>query len=237
VFGEGEAIPTTTALAGAVPLPDVTAPAGPLYSSTTTAVQRREIPLRNVPPADDPVVRPTTSVPPGNPSSSPAAGQLQSGSAAAASTEPPPPPCVAAEFKLTVSLEKSSYAPGETVKGSHTLEKRSAGTCLWPEWLVDFRILDGAGKDVVEAARTYGNGHSFEQPPPRCEGRPCAPWTVGPGTVVTGHFEWESCVRSWPIVQPDGACSPFPPGTYTVIANWTGRESGPPGRTTFQLAG
>lgn len=233
-FGEGDAIPTTTALAGAEPLPEVTAPSGPLFSSTTTAVPRRESSVRRVPPADDPVVRPTTAAPSGN-SSSPAQGQLQSSGAASASTESAPAPCVAADFRLTLSVDKSAYGPGETVEGSSTLEKRADGRCLWPAWAVEFRILDGAGRDVFEAARSYGGGSSFEQPPPRCESGPCGPPTVGPGTVLTGHFRWESCTNPWPIVAKDEACVPFPPGTYTVVADWTGPEGGPPARKTFDI--
>lgn len=163
-------------------------------------------------PGDDPVVRPPppTIAPSGN-SSSPVLTEP------AATTEPPastePAPCASSEARVTVSTEKAGYVPGETVRGSSTLENRSAGACLLPTRGF-FTVLNAAGKDVGNFA--YTADFRF---PVRAE----------PGKTFTSTFTWD---------QKDCAASPcvqVPPGTYTVVAGWT--ESGPyTGSTTFQIA-
>jgi hypothetical protein len=72
---------------------------------------------------------------------------------------------------------------------------------------------------------------------------PCLPdgcrQPVKQGRLYTYTFTWEArdCTPPpGPVVPAPGTpCPPFPPGTYTVIAEWTGRGAGPSARTTFQF--
>jgi hypothetical protein len=163
----------------------------------------------SVPPGDDPVVRSTTTVPPAGNSSSPILPPNQS------TPGTPPadaPPCPASEVAVTVSTERSTYAPGEMVRGSSTIENRSATACLLPTRGF-FKVLNAAGKDVGNFA--YTADFRF---PVRAE----------PGKTFTSSFTWDQRDCSGP------ACAQVPSGPYTVVAEWT--ESGPyAGRTTFRV--
>ena len=209
--GEGYALPTTTVLAGAVALPEVTAPGGPLYSTTTTEVHRRVASINGVPSNDDPVVR---STPPTT-----AAGAVQS------SPVMPVPPsttvpagddalsaCPTGDVKVTVTVDRSSYAPGDTVRWSSTLENRSATTCL-VSGRAFFHVEDGAGRTVGSFAYTANY---------------MLPVKAEPGKTITNTASWDQRDCSGP------ACTPVSPGTYEVVAEWT--EGGPwVGRGSFQI--
>jgi hypothetical protein len=111
-----------------------------------------------------------------------------------------------------VATAKSIYSPGEVVQGSSTLENRGAVACLLPTRAF-FRILNAAGKDVGSFAYTM----EFR-----------IPVRAEPGKTFTSSFTWDQRDCSGP------ACTQVPPGTYTVVADWS--ESGPhTGRSTFQL--
>ena len=164
----------------------------------------------SLPGADDPVVRPapSTTSPSGN-TSSPALPPTPT-SAPPASTAP----CAASEARVTVSTEKAAYRPGETIRGSSTLENRSAGACLLPTRGF-FKVLNAGGEVVGNFA--YTADFRF-------------PVTAEPGKTFTSTFTWEQkdCSGS--------ACVQVPPGAYTAVADWT--ESGPySGSTTFQITG
>ena len=165
------------------------------------------------PPGDDPLVRPPTptTIPSGN-SSSPALTVPAATTVPPASTEPAPAPCASSEVRVTVATEKAGYGPGEAVRGSSTLENRSTGACLLPTRGF-FKVLNAAGKDVGNFA--YTADFRF---PVRAE----------PGKTFTSTFTWDQrdCTGS--------ACVQVPPGTYTVVADWT--ESGPyTASTTLQV--
>ena len=111
-----------------------------------------------------------------------------------------------------MSTEKAAYRPGETVRGASTLENRSAEACLLPTR--GFFKVSNAGGEVVG---TFAYTADFR-----------FPVTAEPGKTFTSTFSWEQldCAGS--------ACVQVPPGTYTVVADWT--ESGPyTGSTTFQI--
>lgn len=163
----------------------------------------------SIPPSDDPVVRPTTTVAATGNTSSPVLPPNQSTPGA---TPGDSAPCPASEVAVTVSTEKRTYGPGAVVRGSSTLENRSATACLLPTRAF-VRIVDSAGKDVSGFAYTM----EFRYPV-RAE----------PGKTFSSSFTWDQRDCSGP------ACTQVPPGTYTVVADWS--ESGPyAGRSTFQV--
>jgi hypothetical protein len=213
-------------------------------TTTTTQPQLRVEPVhdRTQPPtggsgsaarADDAVVQPapTTTVPSNNaltatPSTSPTT------TVPPAATQPPAAPCVAKEFVLSVGIDKRSYGPGETISGSSTLAKMSDGTCQWPDWWVEIKILNDAGKDVMASGQSLRSSTENHAEP----GEPGAPYTAKNGPVLVFTFDWANCALSSAIVPADPqACLPFPPGTYTAVAEWVGPGSGPSARMPFQL--
>ena len=195
------------------------------------------------PPADEPVVgRSTaTTIAPSGSTGSPSQDGTLSASTSSASPGPAPAPCVADEFRLTVTMEKSAFGPGERVEGSSVLEKRSPGTCLLPNWSIQASLLNGAGMDVSPKARGYGLSSTFNQA--KDSDGPCGEncrGAVEPGAVFTHTFYWEpiDCTNVPPVrpVPPDDShCVPFPPGTYQVFADWSGPGSGPPASATFTI--
>ena len=215
VTADGEAIPTTTALAGADALPEVTAPSGPLYSTTTTEVHRRVSSINGVPSNDDPVVRAT----PPTTSTAAAAGGSQSSPVMPVPPSTTVPPgdaalaaCPTGDVKVTVTVDKSSYAQRTTVGWSSTLENRSATTCL-VSGRAFFHVEDGAGKTVGSFAYTANY---------------MLPVKAEPGKTITNTATWDQQDCSGPT------CTQVPPGTYVVVAEWT--EGGPwVGRGSFQI--
>ena len=187
---------------GAVP-PEATA------TTAADSLSVTRVHLRTSPPMpDDPAVRPPVADPSGS-TSSPVLPPPQSTTVA---PNPALTPCPASEVKVTVATDRSTYATGQRVQGSSTLENRSASACLLPTRAF-FRVVNGAGKDVGNFAYTA----DFRLPV-RAE----------PGKTITSTFTWDQkdCTGS--------ACVQVPPGTYTVTAGWT--ESGPyAGTTTFQI--
>ena len=222
VTGEvsGPPIPGT-AVEGAVPpagatTEDTSQPSGGLSAAPTGEEQRRgaaidgsEMPPRSpasLPSADDPVVRSAPATPSGASSGEGPPTTVPTGNDSVAA-------CPAAEVGVIVTTEKSTYAAGETVRGSSTLENRSSTTCLLPTRAF-FRILDAAGGTVGSFAYTM-------------ELR--MPVKAAPGKTFTSTFTWDqkNCSGS--------SCAQVPPGTYEVVADWN--ESGPySGRASFQIA-
>ena len=221
VMGSDDVAPTTTAL---VPSPAVP-PAGPSFSTTTIEVHRRGASVESVPVRDEPVVR---AAPPLTPTTAGerngAAQGTLSGAANSAGAAPPastavpttaasPPPCPASEVRVTVTLEKSAYAPGETVRWSSTLENRSASTCL-VSGRAFFHVENGSGTTVGSFPYTA----NYMLPVP-----------AEPGKTITNTGSWDQrdCSAS-PCVQ-------VPAGPYVVVAEWT--EGGPyVGRGSFQIS-
>ncbi len=181
-------------------------------------------PTTSVPPADDPVVRPPAGT---------TATTARSGSMATADTTIPPAnapvtACTAADIRVAATTEKTSYAPGETVRGSSTLENRSASTCLVSTW-ISVEILNPTGQDVFHSSS--GNGYASDLR--TSDGG--LPVKAEPGTVFTGTFHWVAGNCAVPAPTAGSECAGrFPPGTYTAVVRW-GNSGGPTGRTTFQL--
>ncbi len=216
-------------------------PTLPIAPATTTTV--KPAPSAAVTSlTDDPVVRPapTTTVPSGN-------GITTLQGAVPTTTIAPEPalaPCVASEFKVTVSMEQTTYKPGETVSSTSVLEKLSPGRCLLPSWSMEVSFLNSAGKDVAQSARTrnsYSSDDQYQKWYEGCAEHPCQRW-VERGAVFTQKLGWETVdcttVPTGPIVPPpgDSNCKPFPAGTYTVLAHWSGPGTGPSASETVKLS-
>lgn len=234
-----------------VPPPPAPAADVPATTSTTTIAPGRSgagtvSPPPTIPPSDDLVVRSTATTAPLPPLGTGSGG---GGSLAAATplgaTEPAPAPCAATEFNLTISLEKKVYGQREPVSVSSTLEKRSPGTCLLPpDWWVGITLLNSAGSDLTQDAGSTSSSSTADQYKKWVD--PCRPEDcrrpVDAGPVFTNTYSWEMIdCRNYPAgpvipVPPDGShCIPFPPGTYTVVAAWSGTGAGSPARATFQI--
>jgi hypothetical protein len=171
-------------------------------------------------PGDAPVVRTPATTPSGNSSSDPDAP------VSSAPVSPPPPGaappttapgaanCPSSEVRVTVTTDRSTYAPGETVRGSTTIENRSGSACLLPTRGF-VRITNAAGKDVSGLA--YTMEYRF-------------PVLAEPGKTFTTPFTWDQRDCS------GGSCVQVPAGTYNVAADWT--EGGQYfGRGSFTIGG
>lgn len=228
VLGGSEVVaPTLPAegAAGGAP-PQRIAPAGPELSTGNTAEVHRRIDAINGSSSpqttvttrvvDDPVIR---SAPATGPSSGGTGGNTSSAASSGGTTasslpqvDPALAACPAAEVRVTVSTEKGTYAPGETVRFSSTLENRSATTCL-VSGRAFFSVENGAGRTVSSFAYTANY---------------MLPVKAEPGQTFTNTGTWDQrdCTGS--------ACVQVPAGTYVVVAGWT--EGGPyTGRGSFQI--
>lgn len=194
-------------------------------TTSTPTLTPTTAPTTTVPSIDDPVVRPPAGT---------TATTGRSGSTATADTTIPPADvplvaCPATDIRVAASTEKASYAPGETVRGSATIENRSTSTCLLPtfSWV---EILNTAGEDVFQSSS--GNGYAAD---PRGAGGPSV--KAEPGAIFTATFHWVAGNCAVPAATSGSECpGRFPPGTYTAVVHW-GDYGGPIARTTFQLSG
>ena len=218
------ALPAEAAAGDATP--ERIAPAGPPLSTTIPAEVHRRVQAidGSSPPrttettrvVDDPVVRsPGTGTASGGGVGT--ANSASSGGAAAApsgptQSDPALAACPAADVRVTVSTDKATYAPGDTVRFSSTLENRSATTCL-VSGRAFFSIENAAGKTVSSFAYTADY---------------MLPVKATPGQTFTNTGTWNQQDCTGP------ACLQAPAGTYVVVAGWT--EGGPyTGRGSFQI--
>lgn len=229
--GPTSALPFTPPPPSAVDEPPTTVPgetgtatpAPPAQEPTTTAAAPGRVgPVNEVQvtpttraPADDPVVRTTI------PSPSGATGAPAGTVPTTTVPSDAPSPCPPSEVSVTVVVERSSYAPGEPVRGTTSITNRSSTTCLLPP-RESVHIEDASGKTVGSFAYTM-------------ELRP--PVVAAPGRTLTGTFTWDQ--RTCP-----GPCAQVPAGTYVAVASWPLIGPGPgerttygPARTSFQIAG
>lgn len=228
VHGGSEIVdPSPPAEAGAVgATPERITPAGPQLSTTIPAEVHRPIQAidGSSPPrttettrvVDDPIVRPPgTGTATGGGVGT--ANSASNGGATTASSVPPQSDpglaaCPAADVRVTVSTDKATYAPGDTVRFSSTLENRSGTTCL-VSGRAFFSIENGAGKTVSSFVYTANY---------------MLPVKAGPGQTFTNTGTWNQQDCTGP------ACAPAPAGAYAVVAGWT--EGGPyTGRGSFQI--
>ena len=134
-------------------------------------------------------------------------------------TVPPAPDpsltvCPVSQVRVTVTPQKATYALGEMVRWSSTLENRSGTTCL-VSGRAFFHVEDTSGKTVGSFAYTA----DFQRPV-----------KAEPGQTFSSALSWDQRDCS------GGSCVQVPSGTYVIVAEWT--EAGPfVGRGSFQIGG
>ena len=228
--------PPTGEVAGAVPTTGAgDTPSAPPQEETTTTTAEPQLRVeaahgRTEPPSpgssvplDDPVLRrpgaTNPPVPSGNSASDPntpipSEPVSPPPTVAPPTTAPGAASCPSSDVPVTVTTDKSTYAPGETVRGSTTIENRGGAACLLPTRGF-VRILNAAGKQVSNFA--YTMEYRF-------------PVLAEPGKTFTTPFSWDQKDCSGP------SCVQVPSGHYTVVADWT--EGGPySGRGSFTIGG
>jgi hypothetical protein len=155
----------------------------------------------SVPPADDPVVGPTTTLVPPVATSGPVQGPAQSAALNSSSTVASPPPCAPEALQIDVVPSKATFALGETVEGTGFVQTRRATGCLLPV-PASFRIEDVATGKVVGSSGSVTEHRS--------------PLMAEPGKMYTSTFSWDQQDCSGSI------CTQVPPGLYQAVAEWTG---------------
>ena len=218
VFG-GEVVLTTTTLAAAETGGGQSiAPAAPSVT-TTTEVHRRVSSINgsaSPAPGGDPVIRPsptTTLASYGDDGVQSSPPLSPTPNATLPQNDPNLSACPVSDVRVTVSIEQPSYAPGETVRWSSTLENRSTTTCL-VSGRAFFSVEDPAGRTVGSFAYTANY---------------MLPVKAEPGKKITNSGSWDQKDCS-------SACVQVPAGTYVVVAGWT--EGGQYyGRGSFQIRG
>ena len=176
----------------------------------------------SVVPADDPVIRPTTTLAPTvtlpspvqTPPQSTAAGGPPPGATPAASSAPALPACAAEALQIDVVPSKATFAVGETVRGTFFVQTYKATDCL-VSMPASFRIENVATGAVVGSVTSTTEGPN----PVRADGK-----------MYTSTFSWDQqdCSGS--------ACTQVPPALYQAVAQWT---NGAPyrGWGEFRIAG
>jgi hypothetical protein len=204
--------PTSTAGATPASPPPATVPAPP-----TTVVGDGVVPTTVLTPTPAPLENQPADGPPARPAPSTTVASGTFAASPPAPTVPTPDPtlaaCPPAGVVVSVVTDKPTYAPGETVRGTSTLENRSGTTCLLSTRAF-FHIEDTLGRIVGDFAYTA----DFR-----------APTKAEPGKTFTDGFTWDqrSCAG--------GSCVQIPPGTYVAVAAWT--EGGPyAGMGSFKVA-
>ena len=214
--GAGGAITVPPSAADELPpgaLPPLTAPATERPTTTIAEVHRRvsavngvfvtpSVPT-SVVPADDPVVRSTTTLAPPVAPPRPVPGPAQSTAAGAASSAAAAP-CPPEALQIDVVPSKASFALGEMVKGTGFVQTIRAANCLVPV-PASFRIED------VASGRVVGSSVSVTEH--------TSPLTAEPGKMYTSTFTWDQKDCSGAI------CSQVPAGLYQAVAQWT--DGGP----------
>ncbi|MFP5316860.1 MAG: hypothetical protein ACLGI2_01055 [Acidimicrobiia bacterium] len=169
---------TTTTEAAAGPAPSTTAPTP---SATTRATGATA----------------STTAPPGPETTT----TTSAGADEAAADGPPGPACNSTMFDTRLSLDRTTFRPGETVRGTATFTNVSGNTCYWASTTGKVEVLDSSGRSVGPLPAVIRDGFHW------------VPFT--PGEVFTQHPSWnqEAC-------PPGGLpmpCGQAPPGTYTMV--------------------
>ena len=160
-----------------------------------------------------PTVSPTTSL---RPAPTAPVGSGAATTAAAASTTTtsttlrPLVACTPGEVVVTVATDRTTYAPGETVRITAAAQNRSDHACHPVDPRFEFSQEPGTPLGGVAVADMFTMGRPGE-PPPRWE----------PGQTLTAPLEWA------PTCPPSHSARSCPPGVYTVVASFGSSRSAP----------
>lgn len=134
----------------------------------------------------------------------------------AAGDGPPGPACVSTMFDTRLTLDRPTYRPGETVRGTATFTNVSGNTCYWASTTGAVEVLDGGGRATAPKAIVIRDGFHW------------IPFTPGEVFALNPTWDQQAC-------PPDGLpmpCAQAPPGGYTMVV--TEQPYGV-ARATFQL--
>ena len=133
-------------------------------------------------------------------------------------TAPPPSGCGADAFAIQTVTDKATYRPGEAVNVTSTLTNTGPIPCHIGSYNFFFHVEDAGGATV--SLRSVAH-YDFMQEPLR----PSEQWTNRSG--------WDQRICG----DSGASCSPAPPGTYTVVAEWGVSAPAPPAsRVTIRIS-
>lgn len=176
----------------------------PVDPATTTTAQGSTGPLPTTAPARSATTRgagasanSTTTVPPAQEATTTTSPGLTD----AGTDGPPGPACVSTMFDTRLTLDRATFRPGDTVRGTATFTNGSGNTCYWASSTGKVEVLDSSGRSVAPVAAVIRDGFHW------------IPFT--PGEVFTQHPSWnqEACPAGG-LPMP---CAQAPPGTYTMV--------------------
>lgn len=113
---------------------------------------------------------------------------------------PPEPQCGAAQLVATVTTEKGSYRPGETIRYTSVVRNSSPAAC-YRSGHTARRGIQGPGDVALGewmAQATATEGYPAFQP----------------GESIQIQGEWNQCI------DPVPPCIQAPPGTYAAVGEW-----------------
>jgi len=187
-------------------------------AATTSTAAAPTAPTTASPPTTSSGAALTTTVPGGGPSATraPAATTTtlpaapREASPTTSTTVPGPgtaadgspwPACTATMFDTRLTLERTTYRPGETVRGTATFTNVSGNTCWWASSTGKTEILDAGGRPVTSAPVVIRDGFHW------------IPFTPGEVFSQTPTWDQQAC-------PPDGLpmpCGQAPAGSYTMV--------------------
>ncbi len=179
--------PTTTLLSPSTS----TSAAGPSTSAVTVTTIRRPTTTR----------APATSVP--------------------ATTTPGPPPtpprCEDVPLTVEVATERTTYRPGEMVRGTYTMRNTSGAACVYRNVAFTQGFEDAAGHAVGDAGAGHTDGFSDSA-------------VAAGATITVFDLGWDQKTCSTGVT-----CTQAPPGIYAAIVTFTMSGTQRQGSATIQL--
>jgi len=128
---------------------------------------------------------------------------------------PPGPECEPSMFQTSLTFEKASYRPGETVRGTATFRNTSGRTCYSASYFGGTDVLDATGAQLTPGVRYVADAFEW------------TPMAAGESQTRSVTWDQQDC-----RAQPSTPCPQAPPGTYTVAEL---REPFGTARATVQL--
>lgn len=186
----------------------VLAPAPPHGPASTTT------------PADGPA---TSTTRPGAASPGPADTPTTAPGATTTTGPPPPggppgPACLPSMFDARLTLDRTTYRPGQTVQGTATFTNVSGRTCYWASTAAMVDVVGADGRSVTRAEATIADGLRW------------APFEPAEVHTTTATWDQQAC----PPGSSPGPCAQAGPGQYTLVV--TEQPFGV-ARAGFQLLG
>ena len=136
----------------------------------------------------------------------------------AASRRAPGPACLPSMFDARLTLDRTTYRPGQTVQGTATFTNVSGRTCYWASTAAMVDVVGADGRSVTRAVATIADGLRW------------APFEPAEVHTTTATWDQQAC----PPGSSPGPCAQAGPGQYTLVV--TEQPFGV-ARAGFQLLG